>query len=272
MGIILTTRKRISDLEYAIMRLKLSLNEEQQLCKKKIQEKEDECTRRIRSIQEESALEIESVKNDANQKVNEIIMRSKEAIDRINNDVKVQLEAERKKSLYELTELKEHIESRKEILETASEKSLLVDVMMALEGYASRLNRLEERLNVQSIEDASKKINNSIYQLTEGMKNQMNRMLVSFTTEIEKLDSDMEEKINSFDIAGSIYELVEKLRNVEEKVESISDRIGDYDTDYGSVWGSISEVKSAAEDAKSAAEDAKSAAEDAKYACESNGY
>ncbi len=200
------------------------------------------------------------------------------------------LEKLRREHERDLQMVKEKIEGRREILQQRSEKELLVDTVMALETYGSRIQRLEtildsegfaERIDRLSDEfsgrmsDVSKSVNAQIAELARSVEESVESLDIALATQrLEDLDDRITEMHDAVDgmksAIGDGYEPIsEKLASVSYDIDSIKSSIGD-PYEFDSLRYAIEEAKSMASDAKDAAEEARDAADSARYAAESH--
>lgn len=77
----------------------------------------------------------------------------------------------------QIRHVKEDIEKRKEILSQRKEKELLIDVMIALDGYGSRFERIEKYLTNDQISE-------KISQLMQQVTSQTNNVTGTLTAQI----------------------------------------------------------------------------------------
>lgn len=176
-----------------------------------------------------------------------------------------------------IRKMKEDIESRKEVLNNMSEKELLISVMIALDGYGSRIERLE---NASGYEEVA---------------NQVNALIPNITDKLEHMADDIIKKMESYNILKQIGDIQSKIDDIQYTVcneayknDSIPDAIDSLQSDisfmktniddirssvcdrhtYDSLASSIDSISSELWSIRSACEDAKSAAESAQNAIE----
>lgn len=160
-----------------------------------------------------------------------------------------------------LQRMREQIESDREVLSQKSDKELLVNVVLALDGYASRMRRLEESLRVSSIRE-------SIQQASDAMTSATEDLSSSLVNRIEKLNDSITEAID----VSRITDMLENIQSDTEDIRSgmipysVVDSVDEIKSKVDSLYWDMSAVKDAAEEAKSAAESARWAAEEARDA------
>jgi uncharacterized protein YoxC len=200
-------------------------------------------------------------------------------------------DALRRECARQIQHAKEDIENRKQELSRMSDKELLANVMIALNGYGSRLDRLEQHLTDDQItarmsrllQDVTVKIQGITETLT-GQINEMNESiqdslndsdlksrLDSMGDNLDEMASDIEEiKSSVGDGSSSNYDISDIKSKVEEIHESVCDKYN-YDSvarGIDDLLSAVNEMKDTAEYAKRAAEEAKDAAENAQRAAE----
>lgn len=200
---------------------------------------------------------------------------------------------------------REDIESDRRTLSRMNEKELLVSIMIALNGYGSRFDRIEKKLTddqiVERVNSLFEDVEASIRSFKEDLSEQINDMndtiqssldgfdiisridnlssdienIESSVSRIDDLSSDIENiknnvwNIYSSDVESDVDSIKYDTSSILSKVEEIMSSIGDRFS-YDSLSYNISEIKSAIDDAKNAAESARDAAENTKYAVESH--
>ena len=95
----------------------------------------------------------------------------------------------------QITQIKEYIEARKELLKQMSEKDLLVDVLISLDGYGSRMQRLEQSLSsteiVEKIKQMETEIFNAVQEYIIFMKTQMGEISRSTQSSSKNLSEEL---------------------------------------------------------------------------------
>ena len=156
---------------------------------------------------------------------------------------------------------KEHIENRREALMEKPERELLADIMIALDGYSGRLERLSQSLSHEQITDKIKDITETtaetVHQMSENIIKRMDDFDVAEQiNNIKSAVENIQDNIGDQYIHGS---LIHSLELMNGKMDSLSN-------DHISIKNTCMEAKKAAKNAQSAAEDAESAAENAETA------
>lgn len=140
---------------------------------------------------------------------------------------------------------KEYIESHRAVLMQIPERELLADIMIALEGYGGRIERLSAAL-------CQEQINEKFNQLTQ-----------TTTTKIDSMSETVMSHMKSLDFADKMDYLTQSIEKYMTAVDEIKSEMQDV------IWAADG-AKEAAEGAKDAADNARSVAEDAKDAAESS--
>ncbi len=194
-------------------------------------------------------------------KINELIKKHEEALALVN-----QQHAEKEEILcrdYEkkLRENQEHIESRKEVLLAKNEKELLTEVMVALDGYASRLARIETSLIDTKIIDHVSKLVDEVSSKIHGVEDQL-------VKRISDMNDSLENAFDDYYLRQKMDELDMEISSLRDDMTSIGSKIDDIHSGMDDVH-SISSMSYEMESIKDAVEESKQAAENAQYAAES---
>ena len=191
----------------------------------------------------------------------------------------------------QIRQTKEEVNFQKASLEKKKEKEILVDVMMTLNGYAGRLDRLEKHLTEDKIIPRINQLFQDISQKINGMNDFLSRQLDEMNTSLSYSinNSELQQKIDNVryslerQIDNMNYSLEESINNtlkntnfanVEEMLENIESQLTDEDdsdsfayvlqdmkSSIDSIYFGIDDIKSAVDDAVSAAEGARDAIE-----------
>lgn len=158
----------------------------------------------------------------------------------------------RKECELEITRTKESIERRKETLQLLPEKEILIDIMLALSGYASRIERLE---TVLSHEQISKQMNDIAVSTASKMKEMSNDILehlneMNIVERINDLSSTIVSQIEQNDVAGEITDLRSETDDIKSIVGDIKDTLG-CQYDFSSVCGMLDSMSSDISNVKS---------------------
>ena len=194
--------------------------------------------------------------------------------------------------------IREEIESRKEILAKMDEKEMLANVLIALDSYGGRFERIEKQLSAeQIIEDFNKEVKTVTDQfsdLTVKLARQINvasctisqslsnsdqvKKIESISSDIDSIRSDIDSIRSEIDSissdTGSISSDVETIINRVSStygyntIDTIANSVEEIKSDIWSLKSTIEDAKNAAEYAQSAAQYAQSAAENAQAAAE----
>ena len=168
--------------------------------------------------------------------------------------------AVRRESAIQTQQMIEFIDARKEELAKKTDKELLVSAVMALEGYAGRLERVEKNMeyhevtermaemkkefneNLDSTEAAllekleRKEVTEKISQLQESTIGQLEEMQKGFSWQMEQTKEDLSGKIVSMNTG--LTELMNSLQ-LPERLETLSGQIDDL---YRKFSGKVDEL------------------------------
>lgn len=191
----------------------------------------------------------------------------------------------------QIRQTKEEVNFQKASLEKKKEKEILVDVMMTLNGYAGRLDRLEKHLTEDKIIPRINQLFQDISQKINGMNDFLSRQLDEMNNSLSYSinNSELQQKIDNVryslerQIDNMNYSLTESINNtlkntnfdnIEEMLENIESQLTDEDdsdsfayvlqdmkSSIDSIYFGIDDIKSAVDDAVSAAEGARDAIE-----------
>lgn len=199
---------------------------------------EDDLKRKIAELEQEIQKRDESLSTISNAHEDEIEKLNKTHIDEIS--------VIRKESAIQAQQMIEFIDTRKEELDKKTDKELLISSVMALDGYAGRMERLEKNLeyhNVLSlIEDMKKEFSESIEktkslflekmeardlfekidQMQTKATDQLTQMNTEVTSQIKANTDDLTQKMHSMNTL--LTDLMKSLR-LPEKLEGLSGQI-----------------------------------------------
>ena len=182
--------------------------------------------------------------------------RHKQEIAKIHQDCEKRIYQER-----------ERIENRKEILSRMNEKELLSNVMVALEGYSGRFDRIEKKLSDDKLTNNLKLI---LYDFSTEMNNSVNTISSQIDGIIDSIaevkNFRLENSINNIDY--NISELSSDISDISDKVYSIYNNTYD-GYSYNTLAENVSSIKSDIEYTKEYSERACRAAESTRDAIES---
>ena len=190
----------------------------------------------------------------------------------------------RKEYENQIRHVKEDIESNKATLSKMNEKDLLVNIMMALNGYAGRVDRIEQYFTDNPVVD---QINRLLVETTKAISDICDDTNESIQSSLN--DSDIETKLyNIYSIIDDtrsdvcdtynlcngfgIYDIKDGIDSIQSKVDEIEYSIGQ-DRNYNSTsFYSLDDIMSVVNEIKDIAESARDAAESAKDTVESHFY
>lgn len=181
--------------------------------------------------------QMDDLKNAHKSEVEDLCDRHRDEIRSIRQECDKEIQRER-----------ERIEGRKELLSQKSDKELLIDVMLALEKYAGRLDRIEQSASheniVQLINDTAKTVIDEMYDCEEDVLNAIGQtdsqsVADAFNASVEEIKSSIDMSSNS----STIYSIESEIRSVKSSLDSLR--------------SSLDDVRSAADKAQNTAEEAK---------------
>lgn len=133
----------------------------------------------------------------------------------------------------ELQDLREHIESDRAVLLRKNDKDLLVDVVLALEGYGGRIARLEQSLD-------QGRVSARIDEMSSAVSERINSMAITLEGEVKALRESASQSMSELDVSQVMQKLVsldaaigtanQSVIAVSEKVDVINGRTRDYDS------------------------------------------
>ena len=212
--------------------------------------------------------EIIEIQNNAKKQVTAAQAACKQEIDAIKTRHASEIATIKKDYEKQIKETKEAIENRKEILLKMDEKELLADVMIALDGYSGRFERIEKFLT----EDVIRERIDGLYQKIES---ELNEIAQSFTLKIEEMNNAIDSKLDNSVIQNGLNSIEDDVSEINSTVDSISSTVDEIHSSvcdkysYDSLASEVESLKSSIEEAATAAEEAKSAAESVQYMIES---
>ena len=145
---------------------------------------------------------------------------------------------------------------------------MLADVMIALDGYSGRFERIEKFLT----EDVIRERIDGLYQKIES---ELNEIAQSFTLKIEEMNNAIDSKLDNSVIQNGLNSIEDDVSEINSTVDSISSTVDEIHSSvcdkysYDSLASEVESLKSSIEEAATAAEEAKSAAESVQYMIES---
>lgn len=126
----------------------------------------------------------------------------------------------------QIQHVKEDIESDREVLSKMNEKELITDVMIALNGYGNRLDRIEQNLAddqiteriIRLFQDVAVKINSSTNTLTEQIGD-MKREISSIGDAVDEIYSSISDKYSYDSLASNIDNIRIAVNDVKDAIE-----------------------------------------------------
>ena len=128
--------------------------------------------------QEQHQQEITALQKEHQQELSALREEHQRHIEDLQEEYDSRIASIRDAHLVELRKVREHIEERKEVLSAMEDRELLVNIMIALESYAGRMERLEEALrgneivnyNSEIMKSAEAEIYGMVHSITEKMR------------------------------------------------------------------------------------------------------
>lgn len=125
---------------------------------------------------------------------------------------------------------KTYIETKRDILKDLSEKELLVEIMIALGGYGTRLESLEKVFSVDSVLE-------KIHNLTESTHGKLDSMIRDINVRINEIRDSINQNMSV--MTESISDKMEVIE------ETIDESLSNYD--FNALSSNVSDIKSAIE-------------------------
>ena len=202
-----------------------------------------------------------ATKNKASADLQELRQRFEEEKRELGQQFENEKRDLQKQHEQDLQRLREQIDSDREVLAQKSDKELLVDVVMALEGYASRMQRLEDSLRVGSIKDTIQQASVAMTSATDDLKS-------SLVDKIEELNDSISESLDVSRVIGMLESIQSDTDDIRSDIVtySVGGSVDEIKSKVDSMYWDMSAVKDAAEEAKDAAVSARWAAEEARDA------
>lgn len=183
---------------------------------------------RIKEAQEQAAASIERNVVENNAKLSKLREENAKRIDE-----------ERERSAEALRKEREDISAEREELLSATEKELLVRTVMALAGYAPRLERIEKQRDLLTA-DMREAFNSASNTMMDSFKKNMDEVQAKIKTLEEKI-KEAAEALESFDSS----DILEAISNVESSVDAIRyDRDNSSECDFDEMSNAIEELNS----------------------------
>lgn len=180
-----------------------------------------------------------------------------------------ELASVRQECARQIVRVREEIESRKDVLSKMGEKELLTNVILALDGYACRFERIEEKLLDEEIVE---RVSRKVQEITTILTN----MTDALTEQIDEMHISIENSINGSDLVDRISSVSSDVDDIKSEIGSISSGIDEIYTSisdkysYDSLAASIDTLQHSVGEVKDVAESARYAAESTRDAVESH--
>ena len=161
----------------------------------------------VAKAEQKARYEVSAMKTTCDKRINDLIAEHNEEKNAIRLDCANQIKR-----------LKEKIENRKETLSQMSEKELLANIILALDGYAGRLNRIESHLTedviTKSLALLMKDFAQRIEDISDTLDNQMN-----------DLNYTIQNGFNNSDVLQKLYDIESELEDVSSEVSEIQSNV-----------------------------------------------
>lgn len=228
---------------YSKEKLNKAVNAATAETEQKLADKEKE----LESLQADKATTEDALKKTISDLEQQVIVRDQtissmttgheEELERIRQKHINEITLVRKESAIQAQQMLEFIDARKESLEKKSDRELLLSAVMALEGYAGRLERVEKNMEYHDViarmaemkKEFSDRITETESALLEQLKSKkvferIGQMQSDISKQIEDNTDDLTHKITSMN--SLLTELMDSLK-LPEKLKNLSDQIDD---------------------------------------------
>lgn len=178
--------------------------------------------------------EIAAAHKDCDQEVKELKISHADEIRSLVQDYENQIQ-----------QVRENIESSKETLSMMDEKELLVNVMLALDGYSGRFERLEEYLKDEQITE-------KISRMSQDVTAKINIVAGNLAKQVTDMNYTIRKRLNETDFNKRMDSVSSDLRSIRtdldrmrSDIESIQWNMGDdYSSDLSDIKSEISSLQS----------------------------
>ncbi|MCF0134525.1 MAG: hypothetical protein HUJ72_11720 [Blautia sp.] len=162
----------------------------------------------------------------------------------VRADCAREIEAERQRSKSELRRTKENIENRRDVLRKRADKELLIDVIVSLDGYATRIDRIEDGLKADQVEmkyDAMMDMMNAQFDvLANNYKNGIDQLGEALADGIEQLEDSYTYGDNVEIGIGKMLNNQELLlQSLQDEIIKVTDQLRD---DYDSLSSDVRDI------------------------------
>lgn len=127
----------------------------------------------------------------------------------IKNECENAIETQKSECEKSIQEAKEYIESHREVLSKMDEKTLLANIMIALDGYSQRISRLESALGEEQIAkkltDIAESTEKKIDGMTTDLLDHMRRLNIS--TKLDEIATSIISHLQEFDVTLQMSEI-----------------------------------------------------------------
>lgn len=172
-----------------------------------------------------------------NQKVAEMNSSFEKLKKEIAAQHSAQLSMIRQECSQQIRQMQEYIETRKDILFKMSDKELLVNVMLALEGYSKRFERLEHDLSYNQITDKIEKMSSDVVKAVDSYEESLN-------SHIEDIHKAVSSKVDDLNIINQINDIKTNTSAIENTVESLKNIIIEDSNELNSISSIVEDIQS----------------------------
>lgn len=230
-------------------------------------------------------IRIRKIKDISSKNIEKERQINQDAILKITNDAENQILEERQiaakkiadekqRAADALQKQKETIEVQRSVLSSKSEKELIVDVLIALNGYASRLDRLETSLGYDIIQEKIDSFSDNLKTQLNGVNESIDKKLskLNVVSKLDSLEYEIRKMKNKFfdDPFGLEVKIDDIHSNCDINISSIESKFDIIEENIASLKSATEDARNSADYAKSAADDAKTAIDDVRYVIESH--
>ena len=190
----------------------------------------------------------------------------------------------------QIQSMREKIENRKAVLLKMDEKELLANIMIALDGYGNRFDRIEKQFTneeitekmTQSLQEVTTKINSikgalitQIDAMNSSIKRSLNdsnlmQRMDNISSDLNSLSSDLDAISSDIDDIKSSVSNYDNYDSISSNIDSIQSDVSSIESDVSSIRYDIDTIKDVTNEIKDIAESARYAAESAKDIVESH--
>lgn len=229
--------------------------------------------KRINRLKKSTAIDIEKERQINQDTILKITNDAQAQILEAGRKAALEVANEKQRSADALREQREAIQAERSALSSKTEKDLIIDVLIALNGYASRLDRLETSLRYDIIQEKIDSFSDNLKTQLNGVNESIDKKLskVNVVSKLDSLEYEIREIKNKFfdDPFGLEAKIDDIHSNCDRNISSIESKLDIIEENIASVKSATEDARNSADYAKSAAEEAKTAIDDVRYVIDS---